>query len=127
MTPAQQSILTRLERGPASMLELVMVTGCDRGSVSVDLCRLAAHGHVIENCRRAGSFGGGLYRLRTGPRRCQMPGCITLLPASNPGMYCRRHVAGEAQLLDLLIGALAKDVGVDPGAAPTGQLEMVGR
>ena len=120
--PVQTAILDRLASGPATMLELVLVSGADADTVAVNLGRLSDHGHTIDNLRRAGSHGGGLYMLRD-VRHCQTPGCITVLSPSNQGLHCRRHVTCD--VLDMLIEALERDLGVAALPAPTpGQLRM---
>lgn len=128
--PRQQLILELLAAGPRTMRELAEACGYEAGDpagsryVRVAITRhnrRAPRQDRIVNARKAGSHGGAIYML--GARRCQHPGCITVLSDSNRTLYCRRHLVLHVSAIDLLIDALTWDVG-DEAEAP-GQLSLL--
>ena len=117
LTPRQQVIVDLLAQGPRTGRELAEACGYDpdsaaaRSYVGITLRRLASRGYETENTHRGGSHRGSLYRMRRS-RRCQHPGCITLLSSDNPGHYCRRHASDHEpylEPLDVLIIGLERD------------------
>lgn len=123
-----ERILDELHRGVRTTAELMDATGMTRNAVSCAIRRAQRDGCRIVNVRGVGGHRGGLYHLahdprRPRPRRCLMPGCETMLSASNATLYCREHLADVAyyvylerlnEVLDELLGAEQE------------QLEMVG-
>ena len=116
---APDRVLLLLQTGPQWTRQLQDLTGLDRTAVHGALEDLRGRGYVIENLRREGSHGGGLYRLRDTGRRCSQAGCRVMLAGSNPTPYCRRHLTGRQ--LDWIIAQLEADVGEGPAPELPGQ------
>lgn len=123
----QHPILTRLERGPATMRELAELCGYEaddpRGPsyVSMRLTRLRRAGYVIANQKRPGSHDGGRYVLVSRPRvTTEARTCIdcgAVLGWWNDGDRCCPCERAHARLVDLPWPRVMR---LDVEAPPTG-------